>query len=471
MKQHLQHTIFNVISETADQLNQDTYVIGGYVRDLILKRSSPDIDIVTIGSGIHLAEKIAKRLGPNIQVSVFKKFGTAMLKYQSMEVEFVGARKESYQEDTRNPIVEDGTLEEDQNRRDFTINALAICLNKDRFGELIDPFGGIQDIENKIIRTPLEPGITFSDDPLRMMRAIRFASQLGFTIEQKTQEAISLNKTRIHIISKERIGEELNKIILSSKPSVGFKLLDQTGLLEIIFPELHRMKGQEFVNGIGHKDNFYHTLEVLDRIAPTTNYLWLRWSALLHDIAKPVTKKYIPQIGWTFYSHNFIGAKMVPALFKKMKFPLNEKMKYVQKLVELHMRPIVLSEEEVTDSAIRRLLFEAGDDIDDLMTLCEADITSKNQEKVKKYYSNFQLVRQKLKDLEEKDHIRNFQPPVTGETIMEVFGLGPCREIGQIKSAIKEAVLDGIIPNDHDQAFQYMLKIAKNMGMTPVSSQ
>jgi poly(A) polymerase len=414
---------------------------------------------------------VAKRLGPNIQVSVFKNFGTAMLKYQSLEVEFVGARKESYHEDSRKPIVEDGTLEEDQNRRDFTINALAICLNSDRFGELIDPFGGIQDIENKILRTPLEPGITFSDDPLRMMRAIRFASQLGFSIEAKTLEAISLNKNRIHIISKERIGEELNKIILSSKPSVGFKLLDKTGLLEIIFPELHRMKGREEVNGVGHKDNFFHTLEVLDRIAPNTNNLWLRWSALLHDIAKPVTKKYSPQLGWTFHSHNFVGAKMVPALFKKMKFPLNEKMKYVQKIVELHMRPIVLSEEEVTDSAIRRLLFEAGDDIDDLMTLCEADITSKNQEKVKKFYNNFQLVRQKLKDLEEKDHIRNFQPPVTGETIMEVYDLSPCREVGMIKSAIKDAILDGIIQNDHDQAFQYMQKIAGEMGLKPVSNQ
>jgi len=471
MKQHLQHPIFTVISELADKINQETYVIGGFVRDLILNRPSPDIDVVTIGSGIQLAEMVAKKLGPNIQVSVFKNFGTAMLKYQSLEVEFVGARKESYNEDSRKPIVEDGTLEEDQNRRDFTINALAICLNSDRFGELIDPFGGIQDIENKILRTPLEPGITFSDDPLRMMRAIRFASQLGFTIEEKTLEAISLNKKRIHIISKERIGEELNKIILSSKPSVGFKLLDKTGLLEIIFPELHRMKGREEVNGVGHKDNFFHTLEVLDRIAPNTNNLWLRWSALLHDIAKPITKKYSPQLGWTFHSHNFVGAKMVPALFKKMKFPLNEKMKYVQKIVELHMRPIVLSEEEVTDSAIRRLLFEAGDDIDDLMTLCEADITSKNQEKVKKFYNNFQLVRQKLKDLEEKDHIRNFQPPVTGETIMEVYGLSPCREVGLIKSAIKDAILDGIIQNDHDQAFQYMLKIATEMGLKPVSNQ
>jgi poly(A) polymerase len=471
MKKHLQHTIFKVISEAADQLKQETYVIGGFVRDLILNRNSPDIDVVTVGSGIELAEIVAKKLGPNIQVNVFKTFGTAMLKYQSLEVEFVGARKESYNEDSRKPMVENGTLEEDQNRRDFTINALAICLNKDRFGEMIDPFGGIQDITDKIIRTPLEPGITFSDDPLRMMRAIRFATQLGFTIEEKTLEAISLNKNRISIISKERIGEELNKIILADKPSLGFRLLDKTGLLELIFPELHRMKGREVVKGVGHKDNFYHTLEVLDRIAPNTDNLWLRWSALLHDIAKPATKKYSPQLGWTFYSHNFVGAKMVPALFKRMKFPLNEKMKYVQKIVELHMRPIVLSEEVVTDSAIRRLLFEAGDDVDDLMTLCEADITSKNPEKVKKYYGNFQLVRQKLKDLEERDHIRNFQPPVSGETIMEVFGLEPCREVGLIKAAIKDAILDGIIPNEQEPAYKFMLEKGKEMGLIPAINQ
>lgn len=470
MKDHLKHPIFSIISETADQLNLETYVIGGFVRDLILNRPSPDIDVVTVGSGIQLAESVAKRLGPRIQVSIFKNFGTAMLKYQSLEVEFVGARKESYHEDSRKPVVENGTLEEDQNRRDFTINALAICLNSDRFGELIDPFNGLKDIEDKIIRTPLNPGITFSDDPLRMMRAIRFATQLNFKIEPGTLKAISENKNRISIISKERIGEELNKIILSSKPSTGFLLLDKTGLLEIIFPELHRMKGRAEVNGIGHKDNFYHTLEVLDRIAPNTNNLWLRWSALLHDIAKPVTKKFTPQLGWTFHSHNFVGAKMVPALFRKMKFPLNEKMKFVQKMVELHMRPIVLSEEEVTDSAVRRLLFEAGDDIDDLMTLCEADITSKNKEKVTRYYNNFQLVRQKLKDLEARDHIRNFQPPVSGEAIMEIFGLAPSREVGLLKNAIKEAILDGVIPNEHEAAFRFMLEKAKDIGLTPIKN-
>jgi poly(A) polymerase len=463
MKKHLQHCIFSVISAVAG--NQETYVIGGYVRDLIMKRPSSDIDIVTLGNGIQLAEMVAKALGGNIQVSVFKNFGTAMLKYHSLEVEFVGARKESYQADSRKPLVEIGTLEEDQNRRDFTINALAICLNTDRFGELIDPFGGINDIENKILRTPLKPGITFSDDPLRMMRAIRFATQLHFTIEEETLKAISVHKTRIEIVSKERIGEELNKIIMAKKPSIGFILLEQTGLLALVFPELDRMKGREKVNGIGHKDNFYHTLEVLDRIAPHTNNLWLRWAALLHDIAKPLTKKFIPEFGWTFYSHNFVGAKMIPGLFQKMKFPMNEKMKYVQKIVELHMRPIVLSEEEVTDSAIRRLLFEAGDDIDDLMTLCEADITSKNPEKVKKYYGNFQLVRQKLKDLEEKDHIRNFQPPVSGETIMKVFGLGPSREVGLIKTAIKDAILDGLIPNEQEAAFQFMLDKGRELGL------
>ncbi len=468
MKQHLQHPIFSIISEEADALSQPCFVIGGFVRDLLLKRNSPDIDVVTLGSGINLAQQVAKRIGPKTPVSVFKNFGTAMLKYQELEVEFVGARKESYQSDSRKPIVEDGTLEDDQKRRDFTINALAIGLNQDNFGELIDPFGGIEDLQNQIIRTPLEPGITFSDDPLRMMRAIRFSTQLNFKIEANTLKAISANKNRIKIVSKERIIEEINKIIMSDKPSKGFKLLEKTGLLELIFPELFQMKGREEVNGIGHKDNFYHTLEVLDRIVPNTDNLWLRWSAILHDIAKPRTKKFIKGQGWTFHAHNFIGAKMIPGIFRRMKLPLNEKMKYIQKMVSLHMRPIVLSEEEVTDSAIRRLLFEAGDDIDDLMTLCEADITSKNEAKVKRYLKNFQLVREKLKDLEERDHIRNFQPPVSGEEIMEVFNLRPSREVGDIKNAIKEAILEGEIHNDHDEAYNYMLKIAAEMGLKPV---
>ena len=467
MKEHLKHSIFSIISEEADQLGQECYVIGGFVRDILLKRNSPDIDIVTLGSGIELAQKVAKRCGPKTPVSVFKNFGTAMLKSQGLEVEFVGARKESYREDSRKPTVEDGTLEDDQKRRDFTINALAICLNADRFGELVDPFEGISDLEDKIIRTPLDPVITFSDDPLRMMRAIRFSTQLDFVIEEKTLTAISANKERIKIVSKERIMEELNKIILSDKPSKGFKLLNNTGLLNLVFPELAAMKGREEVNGIGHKDNFYHTLEVLDRIVPNTDNLWLRWSAILHDIAKPRTKKYVPGLGWTFHAHNFVGAKMIPGLFRRMKLPLNEKMKFVQKMVSLHMRPIVLSEQEVTDSAVRRLLFEAGDDIDDLMTLCEADITSKNTEKVKRYMKNFQLVREKLKDLEERDHIRNFQPPVSGEEIMEVFGLAPSREVGDIKNAIKEAILDGEIRNDYDEAYAFMLEKAKDLGLKP----
>ena len=470
MEKYLKHPIFTIISEEADKSGQACFVIGGFVRDLFLHRNSKDIDVVTLGSGIELASKVASRLGPKTMVNVFKNFGTAMIKSNQMEIEFVGARKESYQQDSRKPVVEEGTLEDDQKRRDFTINAMAICLNRKEFGKLVDPFDGIKDLDQRIIRTPLEPGITFSDDPLRMMRAIRFATQLNFTIEERTLKAISANKKRISIISKERITDELNKIILADKPSTGFRLLNKTGLLEIIFPELSNLKGVEEVNGIAHKDNFFHTLEVLDRIAPNTNNLWLRWSALLHDIAKPRTKRFIPEVGWTFYAHNHLGEKMIPSLFRKMKLPLNEKMKYTQKMVSLHMRPIVLSEEEVTDSAIRRLLFEAGDDIDDLMTLCEADITSKNQKKVKRYFQNFQLVRQKLKDLEERDHIRNFQPPVTGEKIMEVFGLNPGREVGIIKNAIKEAILEGEIRNEYDEAYRFMLKKAGEMGMNPVKS-
>jgi poly(A) polymerase len=470
MRKHLKHPIFGIISEEADQLGQSCFVIGGFVRDLFLHRQSKDIDIVSQGSGIELAQRVARRLGPKTAVNVFKTFGTAMIKSDDLEIEFVGARRESYNRDSRKPVVEDGTLEDDQKRRDFTINALAICLNASNFGQLIDPFNGISDLNQKIIRTPLEPGITFSDDPLRMMRAIRFATQLGFIIDEITLNAISENRTRIQIISRERIGDELNKIIMSDKPSIGFLLLDKTGLLEIIFPELYRMKGVETINGIAHKDNFLHTLEVLDRITPNTNNLWLRWSALLHDIAKPRTKRFVPEAGWTFYAHNHVGEKMIPGLFRRMKLPMNEKMKYVQKLVSLHMRPIILSEEEVTDSAVRRLLFEAGDDIDDLMTLCEADITSKNRDKVKQYLKNFRLVREKLRDLEERDHIRNFQPPVSGEEIMEMFGLPPSREVGIIKTAIKEAILEGEIHNEREEALRYMMEKARELGLQPVKN-
>ncbi len=467
MKEHLNHSIFTIISEEADRQGQACYVIGGFVRDLLLKRNSKDIDIVTLGSGIDLAKAVAKRLGPKTHVSIFKNFGTAMIKSKDIEVEFVGARKESYDTHSRKPVVENGSLDDDQKRRDFTINALAICLNKENFGELVDPFNGIDDLENKILKTPLEPGITFSDDPLRMMRAIRFATQLNFTIEKSTLEAISANRERIHIISKERIIEELNKIIMADKPSMGFKLLDKTGLLELIFPELNNLKGIEEINGVAHKDNFIHTLEVLDRIAPNTNNLWLRWSALLHDIAKPRTKRFVKNAGWTFHAHNHVGEKMIPSLFRRLKLPMNEKMKYIQKMVSLHMRPIVLSEDEVTDSAIRRLLFEAGDEIDDLMTLCEADITSKNHTKVVRYMKNFKLVRQKLKDLEERDHIRNFQPPISGEEIMDIFGLTPCREVGEIKNVIKEAILEGEIHNNYEEAHAFMLIKAKEMGFKP----
>ena len=468
MKQHLKHPVFGIISEEADRLGQSCFVIGGFVRDLFLHRQSEDIDIVTLGSGIELARKVAGRLGSGTPVNVFKTFGTAMIKWGHLDIEFVGARKESYHRDSRKPVVEDGTLEDDQKRRDFTINALAICLNHDRLGELADPFDGVRDLNRKIIRTPLDPGITFSDDPLRMMRAVRFAAQLNFTIQEATLEAISAHRDRIQIVSQERIVDELNKMIMTDTPSKAFLLLDQTGLLEIILPELHRMKGIDEVNGIAHKDNFLHTLEVLDRICPNTNNLWLRWAALLHDIAKPRTKRFVAGAGWTFYGHNYIGEKMIPGLFRRMKLPMNEKMKYVQKMVSLHMRPIVLSEEEVTDSAVRRLLFEAGDDIDDLMTLCEADITSKNRDKVKRHLKNFRLVREKLKDLEERDHIRNFQPPISGEEIMEVFGLPPGREIGAIKTAIKEAILEGEIRNDHEEGFRLMLKKAREMGIEPV---
>ncbi len=468
LKQRFSDKIFGLISEVADGLGLECYVVGGYVRDLFLERPSKDIDVVVVGSGIRMAEALGQRLGRGAHVSVFRNFGTAQVKFRDLEVEFVGARKESYSHDSRKPVVEDGTLEDDQNRRDFTINALAVCLNRDRYGELVDPFGGLDDLKERTIRTPLDPDITFSDDPLRMMRCIRFATQLKFYIDDDTFEALSRNRERISIISRERIADELNKIILSPTPSRGFIDLDRSGLLQLIFPELAALQGVETRNGRAHKDNFYHTLEVLDNISRVSDNLWLRWAALLHDIAKPATKRWDPRIGWTFHNHNYIGEKMIPNLFRRMKLPMNEKMKYVQKLVGLHMRPIVIADDVVTDSAVRRLLFEAGDDIDDLMTLCEADITSKNSERKKRFLDNFQLVRQKLKDLEERDRIRNFQPPVSGEEIMQTFALPPCPQIGSLKSAIKDAILDGIIPNEHDAAYAFMLQRAEKMGLKPV---
>jgi poly(A) polymerase len=465
MKDFLKDKIFSVLSETADELGVECYVIGGYVRDLLLRRPSKDIDVVVVGSGIEMAQAVAGRLGKSTKLAVFKTYGTAQVKSKNVEIEFVGARKESYNHDSRNPIVENGTLEDDQNRRDFTINALAICLNKSRFGELIDPFAGVNDLENLVIRTPLSPDITFSDDPLRMMRGIRFASQLGFFLETDTFEAICRNKERINIITKERINDELNKIIASPRPSVGFVLLEKTGLLQLIFPELVALKGIETREGIGHKDNFSHTLMVLDNISKTTDNLWLRWTALLHDIGKPRSKKFDNKLGWTFHGHEYAGAKMVADIFRKMRLPMNEKMKYVQKLVSLHMRPIVLSEEEVTDSAVRRLLFDAGDDIDDLMQLCEADITSKNEERVKRFKGNFQIVRRKLKEIEEKDRVRNFQPPIDGLEIMQTFNLPACALVGELKMKIKDAVLDGIIPNEYAAAKEYMFQVADAMGI------
>jgi poly(A) polymerase len=466
--QYLNYPVFKTLITAVKDYGHPAYVVGGYVRDKILSRQTKDIDVVVIGSGIELAEIYASKIGPKARVNIFKNFGTAMVKFTRKEewiVEFVGARKESYRADSRKPIVENGSLEDDQNRRDFTINTLALSLNEGDIGRLLDPFGGYKDMEAGIIRTPLDPDRTYSDDPLRMMRAIRFATQLDFVIEKESFEAIRRNAERITIISRERINDELEKIITTKRPSLGFNLLFESGLLKIIFPEFVALKGAEYIEGKGHKDNFYHTLQVLDNVASKSDNLWLRWGAILHDIAKPVTKKFEPGIGWTFHAHEFVGAKMVPKLFTKMKMPTDERMRYVQKLVLLHLRPIVLSQEVVTDSAVRRLLFDAGDDIDDLMSLCESDITSRNPDKVQRFLKNFEIVRQKLVEVEQKDRVRNWQPPITGELIMETFGIPPGKEVGIIKNAIREAILDGIIHNEFEEAFELMLREGEKLGL------
>ena len=468
LKDKINNKFFKVITVASRELGYDSYIVGGYVRDLLLKRQSNDIDVVTVGSGIELAKKTASLLDGKKHVKYYGRFGTAMINVAGHEIEFVGARKESYTPDSRKPTCENGTLEDDQNRRDFTINAMAISLNENDFGELDDPFNGVQDLHDRIIKTPLDPDITYSDDPLRMMRAIRFATQLHFMIETESFDAIRRNAQRIKIISMERVTEEMNKILMSDVPSIGFKLLDKSGLLPIIFPQMAALKGVDIQDGKGHKDNFYHTLEVLDNVANSGGDLWLRWAAVLHDIAKPQTKRFEKEAGWTFHGHEVKGAKMVPKIFANFKLPLNEKMKYVEKLVYLHLRPIVLAQDIVTDSAVRRLLFDAGDDIDDLMTLCDADITSKNEEKKARFHNNFQIVRQKLKEIEAKDHLRNWQPPVDGIVIMETFGIPESREVGVIKTAIREAILDGVIGNNFEEAYQFMKAEGEKLGLKVV---